>query len=45
MGQLVASRLELLVEDSVGQLVAVRQRVCEVGAASHHLLHRTAIEG
>lgn len=45
MDQLVASALELLMEDSVGMLVTICQSVCQVSTAAHHLLHCPTIEG
>ena len=43
--QPAASRLELFMEDSVGQLVALHQGVGQLGTAAHHLLHRSTVEG
>lgn len=43
--QPAASRLELVMEDCVGQLVALHQGMCQLGTAAHHLLHCSAIEG
>ena len=43
--QSVASRLELLVEECVGQLMALHKGVCHLCITAHHLLHSSAIEG
>ena len=43
--QPAASCLELVVEDCVGQVVALHQGVCQLGVAAHHLLHCSPVEG